>query len=339
MSVRDVKGSFTQVAQDKKIDARDVDRVLQSPGNISRDEERALREGAQEFDAMMDPDGRDKLSARLGEVSQLRVRAGQINGNIEARKPRLDADITQRLSENAPTTTFGGTPLPEAVKTVMREQFAAGAVAYDVLEMNPDPVYDASHGEPVMTIEGKFNPYAQDQYAADSMAFDHTELTPEKIQQDISTTQTWQELEGYTQDSNKRRIATFRTVTGKPTGRITELYDEASWADTMARGRGGQKYASNFAILADGSVHAVPASRRSSADPRRILTNASLARGRQMAFNGHLHLDDSGTVTYVGRSGRLGKLEERGEAKFLDPLAVLRAWGFKIAPGLTVTQE
>lgn len=338
MSVRDVKGSFTQVAQDKKIDAREVDRVLQSPGNISRDEERALREGAKEYDAMLEPDAREKLSGKLGEVSQLRVRAGQINGSIQARKPRLDADITRRLTANAPTTTFGGTTLPEAVKTVMREQFAAGAVAYDVLEMNPDPVYDASHGEPVMTIEGKFNPYAQDQYAADSMAFDYTELTPQKIQQDISTPQTWREQAGYDTVSG-RQVANFRTVTGTPTGRITELYDEASWSETKARGRGGQKYASNFAILADGSVHAVPASRRSSADPRRILTNASLARGQQMTFNGHLHLDDSGTVTYVGRSGRLGKLEERGDAKFLDPLAVLRAWGFKIAPGLTVTQE
>ena len=123
----------------------------------------------------------------------------------------------------------------------------------------------------------------------------------------------------------------------KGNGRITELYDEASWPDTMARAQGGQKYASNFAILADGSFHAVPASRRTAAEPWRILTTASLGRDKQMLFNGHLHMEN-GVVTYVGMSGRLCKLQEKG-TKFVDPIELLKAWGFKMSPGLTVTNE
>ncbi len=169
------------------------------------------------------------------------------------------------------------------------------------------------------------------------MAFDYTELTPQKIDADLSTTQTWQEQDSYKTVGGNQE-ATFKSVTGKPNGRITELYDEASWSETKARGPGGQKYASNFAILADGSVHCVPASRRTNAEPWRILTTASLARGKQMAFNGHLHMEN-GVVTYVGQSGRLGKLQEKGDAKFVDPVEVLKAWGFKLAPGLKVTQE
>ena len=65
-----------------------------------------------------------------------------------------------------------------------------------------------------------------------------------------------------------------------------------------------------------------------------ILTTASLARGKQMMFNGHLHMDE-GVVTYVGLSGRLGKNNDN----VIDAVEVLKAWGFKLAPGLTVTQE
>lgn len=140
-------------------------------------------------------------------------------------------------------------------------------------------------------------------------------------------------FEGSGQDA----VADFEKVTTKGNGRITELYDEAHWPDTLARGPGGQKYASNFAILADGSVHAVPASHRSKGDPGLILTTASLGRGKQMLFNGHLHMEN-GVVNYVGMSGRLGKLKEDG-TKFADPVAILKAWGFQVTPGLTVTQE
>jgi hypothetical protein len=203
--------------------------------------------------------------------------------------------------------------------------------------MKADPVYDTTHGEPEMTLDGKFNPYAQDQKATGSMAFSHTELTPAKVKADLETAQSVNVLKGY-KTVNGNRVAEYERQTLKGNGRITDLYDEASWPDTMARAPGGQKYASNFAILADGSLHCVPASRRSAAEPWRILTTASLARGKQMLFNGHLHMEN-GVVTYVGMSGRLCKLQSRGEATFVDPVELIKAWGFEVAPGLKVTQE
>ena len=87
-----------------------------------------------------------------------------------------------------------------------------GAVAYDVREMKGDPVYDSSHGDPEMIIDGKFNPYGQDQQATDSMAFNHTELTPAKIEADMTTPSTWQELNGYSPGS----IASTRCHSNEP---------------------------------------------------------------------------------------------------------------------------
>lgn len=337
MSVGDVKRAFVQVTQDRKLDAKDVDTVLSSAGSISADEERALKEGADQFAGMMDPDAKAKLREKLGEVSPLRAQAASINRDVQMAKVELDREMKARLTPGAATKTLGGSPIPEAVKKVVTDAIKNGATAYDVREMKPDPVFDTTHGEGHMTIDGKFNPYAQDQAAVDSMAFSHTELTPEKIEKDMTTTQTWNELKGY-EKVNGNDVATYTPVTGKGNGRITELYDEAAWPDTMARGRGGQKYASNFAVLADGSIHCVPASRRSAAEPWRILTTASLGRGQQMLFNGHLHMEQ-GVVTYIGMSGRLCKLQDRGEAKFVDPVELVKAWGFKTAPGLRVTNE
>jgi hypothetical protein len=336
MAIGDVKKAFAAQTADRQLDVKDVDEVLKSAGNISVSEEKAIKSAADKFSGTIDPDAKEKLREKLGEVASLRQQAAQINKSVKKIAPKLSAEAHALLTSGKPTKSFGGTAIPEEVKKVVHAQLAAGAKAYDVREMKPDPVYETGHAEPVMKMDGKFNPYSQDQQAVDSMAFSHTELTPAKIAADMSTTQTWQEQVGYSDPDNKN--ATFKTVTGKGNGRITELYDEASWSETMARGPGGQKYASNFAILADGSVHAVPASRRTAAEPWRILTTASLGRGKQMLFNGHIHMEQ-GVVTYVGMSGRLGKLQEKGEAKFIDPVKVLQAWGFKLAPGLTVTQE
>lgn len=338
MSVTDIKNAFARVTRDNTLDVKDVEEVLKSAGNISRSEEKALREEASRYAGITDPAAAQKLRESLGEISQLRQRAEDLNRRVQIDKKPLDADIKQRLA-SADGKTFGGTKIPDAVKKLVNDGIKNGVTAYDVREMDTDPVYDTSHGDAHLTLDGKFNPYAQEQPAVDSMAFAHTELTPQKIKADLRP-QTWRELDGYTDSPfGNSKVARFKTVTGTPTARITELYDEASWGETMARGPGGQKYASNFAILADGSFHAVPASRRSEGDPRRILTTASLARGKQMLFNGHLHLNDAGMVTYVGLSGRLSKLQEKGDAKFIDPIALLKAWGFQLAPGLTVTRE
>ncbi|MEW5741921.1 MAG: hypothetical protein AB1938_23605 [Myxococcota bacterium] len=336
MSVRDVKNAFSQVTMDRKIDSKDVDTILSSAGSISKDEQAAIKQEADKFAGMMDPAAKRKLQTKLGEIDDMRSYASQQNRRVQLSASKLSAEAEKLLAPGVATKTFGGTEIPEAVKKVVTDALKDGAIAYDVRELKPDPVYDTSHGEPEVTVEGKFNPYSQQSKATDTLAFSYTELTPKGIADDMNTPQTFNIIKGY-KGSGQNAVAEFEKVTMTGNGKITELYDEANWPDTKARGPGGQKYASNFAILADGSVHAVPASRRSKGDPGLILTTASLARGKQMLFNGHIHME-KGVVTYVGMSGRLGKLQEDG-TRFADPIAILKAWGFQLAPGLKVTQE
>lgn len=337
MSVSDVKNAFrTAVATDRRIDAKEVDTILKSAGSISVDEEKALKAEADKYAGQMDPDAKTKMREKLGEISQVRDYATSVNRRVQIDARPLTDEVKKLHTAGVATRSFGGSQIPEEVKKVVRDALASGAVAYDVRELKPDPIYDTEHGDGAITVEGKYNPYSQSQPAVDSMAFGHTELTPKKIADDMNTTQTFNVLKGYDRVGS-HQVAKFEQVSMKGNGRITELYDEASWPDTMARAQGGQKYASNFAILADGSFHAVPASRRSEGDPGRILTTASLGRDKQMLFNGHIHME-AGVVTYVGMSGRLCKLQEKGTT-FVDPIALLKAWGFKTSPNLTVTNE
>ncbi|MFT3710588.1 MAG: hypothetical protein QM817_23435 [Archangium sp.] len=332
MSVSDVKNTFRQITQDRKIDTKDVDTILSSAGSISKDEQAAIKAEADKFAGMMDPAAKKKLQSKLGEIDSLRRDAAENNREITAQARALSAEASKLLTVGTATKSFGGSQIPDAVKNVVNNALKGGAVAYDVRELKPDPVYDTAHGDPELTLDGKFNPYSQESNAKDSLAFSHTELTPAKIEADMNTVQTFNVITGV-----KNNEATYEKATMKGSGNITELYDEANHRDTFARGPGGQKYASNFAILADGSLHAVPAARRSKADPGLILTTASLARGKQMLFNGHIHME-KGVVTYVGMSGRLCKQQADG-MKFADPIKIIEAWGFKMAPGLKVTNE
>jgi hypothetical protein len=78
--------------------------------------------------------------------------------------------------------------------------------------------------------------------------------------------------------------------------------------------------------------------RRNPASRGLILTNPSLARGQRMLFNGHINMEN-GVVTSIGLSGRLHKLAARGDAKFIDPVPLLKAWGFEVSPNLKVNME
>ena len=332
MSVSDVKSAFQRVTTDRKIDVKDVDTILESAGTISKDEQAAIKTEADKFAGMMDPAAKKKLSTKLGEIDGLRRDAEATNRQVKLSAAKLSAEASKLLTVGTKTNSFGGSPIPDAVKNAVNNALKGGATAYDVRELKPDPIYDTAHGDPEMTVEGKFNPYSQESNAKDSLTFKNTELTPAKIAEDMNTVQTFNVITGVQGDN-----ATYEKATMKGSGNITELYDEANHSDTFARGPGGQKYASNFAILADGSMHAVPAARRSKADPGLILTTASLARGKQMLFNGHIHME-GGVVTYVGMSGRLCKQQKDG-MKFVDAMEIIKAWGFKTTPGLTVTNE
>lgn len=336
MSVSDVKNALARVVSSPSVTRAQLDQVISSAGSISVDEEQALREAVDSFTTNLSSEDKNYFLEKIGEIAPTRAKAESRNQSVAQKRRALEAEMSALLKSGAATQSFGGSALPEEVKQFVRDALEAGASAYDVREMKGDPVYDTEHGDAEMVIDGKYNPYAQEQRATDSLAFDHTELTPQKIEADMTTPQTFNVQNGFT--DAERQNAKFEQVTQVGNGRITDLYDEARWSDTFARAPGGQKYASNFAILSDGSIHCVPASRRTADEPSRILTTASLGRGKLMLFNGHLRMD-KGVVTYVGKSGRLCKLEERGDAKFVDPVALLKAWGFKLAPGLTVTNE
>jgi hypothetical protein len=334
MSVADVKNAFERAAQSGQVDLSELEVVLSSAGNIGVDEEKALAEASRQYATKLDPKTRRALMEKLEELGELRRSAAATNAQVTLEHARLLAEAKKRLSAGVATTTFGGSALPDAVKATVSVALEAGAIAYDVRELKPDPFYDVSHDDHELSLDGKYNPYAQESSPVDSLAFTYTELTPARVRQDMITLQSVNVLAGYSPDGRTAKLEQ-RMMRGN--GNITELYDEATWFDTFARGPGGQKYASNFAILADGSVHCVPASRRSKGDPHVILTTASLARGQLMLFNGHLHMD-RGIVTYVGMSGRLCKLAERVTV-FVDPVEILKAWGFSLAPALSVTKE
>ncbi len=107
--------------------------------------------------------------------------------------------------------------------------------------------------------------------------------------------------------------------------------------DIYARGSSGQKWANNFAILSDGSIHALPAARRDE-EGRVILTNPALARGKRVLYMGHLDVR-GGVVQNVEMSGRLSRLAAQGEQQFIDPIALIKAWGFEMSPSLTAAAE
>ena len=335
MSVRAVNDSIRQLTADGDFKKSEIPTLMQAAGAADRNEAKAIRDFIASYRGTFEPGAKTELNKLLGQMPRLRTTAAQINAQVTREEPVLSADIKARLGTGA-TKTFGGTVIPDAVKAVINQARANGKLVYDVRQQKADPVYDNEHGPGTMSLDGQFNPYSQQQNADDTLAFDKTELTPKGIEEDMTKPQTWMEIAGYQQIGGVDSPI-LKQVTGTGSGHISELYDEASWSrsQTFARGPGGDKYASNFAILADGSLHCVPASRRSAADPDMlILTTASLARGKQMMFNGHLHMDE-GVVTYVGLSGRLGKNNDN----VIDAVEVLKAWGFKLAPGLTVTQE
>lgn len=221
-------------------------------------------------------------------------------------------------------TTYGGTVLPDAVKRLVANAKLNGAILYDVEATNEDG-------------EGIYSHYPATAPARGNMAFSYTEITPKALAEDKALTgpQTYinGQVEKTNADGTKYTVVTYGTREGG-TGGISANYDEAWHEDLYARGRSGDKWANNFAILSDGSIHALPAARRS--DLRDvILTNPALSRGQQMMFNGHLDVRD-GVVVGVEMSGMLSKRAARGRDVFVDPISVLKAWGFTLAPGLTI---
>lgn len=272
------------------------------------------------------PDG-----SSVCEMAEIRaaLRGGRFTVTAGARTAAIDAAYEADLfakSLRAVSTgkTYGGTEIPAAVKALVATAKLHGAVVYDVEATDEDG-------------EGIYSHYPATAPAKGNMAFSYTEITPAALAADMALTGPQTRITGEEDrknpDGTTFKAVTYGTMQGG-TGSISANYDEAWHDDLYARGRSGDKWANNFGILSDGSIHALPAARRSDLQDV-ILTNPALSRGHQMMFNGHLEVDN-GVVTGVEMSGIISKRAARGQDIFIDPIALLKAWGFEIAPGVSV---
>lgn len=326
MSVSDVKNRIRTLTQDGVLDHNDIKEAAEAAGgSINAGEMNAIRDAVLDADNVnMDsfsnePAGYVTTMEAFDEAQRTGVRFPILGNELVA---------TESLDEakSARPVSFGGTEVPQKVKELLQTAYANGLEPFDVNETRRK-----RDGE----VKGIFTNYPSNTPAEGNMTFDYTEITPEKLKADLEDTT----LE-YQVMTPKRVMQPggmsvteirYETRVGG-TGNITSHYDEGIHSDIYARGSSGQKWANNFAILSDGSIHALPAARRDE-EGRVILTNPALARGKRVLYMGHLDVR-GGVVQGVEMSGRLCKLAANGDQKFIDPIAVLDAWGFEMSDSL-----
>ena len=298
-----VRSALTEATLDGVLDADEVPALYDAAGRrLSDSELEVIRE------AMNSPDF-ETTDEALVAISDLALTWDLPSDEAEA--------ILNGMS-------YAGTRVPQEVTQFLRQARLNGAVAYDVDEVDND-------GERI------WSPYPATTPAVENMAFDYTEITPAALQADIDDTDVeynmivGQETLTHPTLGIEYKAARYEQGVGG-TGNVLAHYDEVYHPDIYARGRSGQKWANNVAILSDGTFHCLPASRRSFLQDL-ILTNPHLSRGKRMLYNGHLDVRD-GVVVGIEMSGRLSKLAAKDDANFVDPIGLLEAWGFEISPTL-----
>ena len=321
---------------DQSLSAEDVDALFAAAGNRINE-----REGAT-IQAILD-----------GKAEGIAAEA--VSDEARARGVHLAClkDIQQQDVETIGAgQLFGGGEAPLSVRQVLARARLNGAVAFDPAETNEE-------GEGVYTDYPSITP------ATENMRYAWTQVTPAALKADMEDVSPRLVIRGsQSVEINGDAVTVARyEVREKGTGGISAAYDEAyhpvrffseslrtqlqypdfmsSWkvdAIREARGSSGDRWASNCAILSDGSIHCLPAVRRHSAHPGLILTNPALARGHQLLWNGHLTAR-GGVITSMGTSGRISRRAAQGRDRFVNPLPLLRAWGFEIAPGLEIRSE
>jgi len=228
-------------------------------------------------------------------------------------KPKEQKALQKRISLN-------GEPIPEEVIRILSWARLAGAIPYDVSS----------------TSGGNFTPYEQSRRPKGSLAWDYTQITPKSLKADMDDRTVVNKI---IETSPSIKYTKSDCANGR--GSIISRYDERSvhsHTDTFARGENCQKWANNCAIMYDGSLHCLPASRRQEGTSL-ILTNPSLGRRKHMLFNGHINARN-GVITYVGMSGRIAKQAADPDGKpFVDATALIKAWGIKVNPGVTTQSE
>lgn len=301
-----------------------------TPGAVSDFLRSAVADGALSADDVRGAFAKARETGdKVSECEMAEIRAGLAGGRYtvddDARKAAIDAAYLANLLPASAKTlkdgkTYGGTEIPDAVKELVAKAKLNGAVLYDVSEENPYTHYPATAP------------------AEENMAFSYTEITPKALADDMALTGPQVKMTGTetlkNSDGSTYENVTYGSMNGG-TGSISANYDEAWHENLYARGYSGDKWANNFAILSDGSIHCLPAARRSVLHDV-ILTNPALSRGQQMMFNGHLDVQH-GVVVGVEMSGVLAKRAAKGKDSFIDPIALLKAWGFQLAPDLHVS--
>jgi hypothetical protein len=321
--------------QDELLGASDVDALFAAAGpKVS------AREGATILAVVEGKAGLPAYQVDEGARARL-VRAACALGLAPASRTAVDAG-----------ESYSGARTPERVREVLARARLNGATAYDVTATNSDG-------------EGIYSDYPSLTPATENMRFSWTEVTPAALLADRNDVSPRLKLAGtgkVTLDGQEVEVARYaRGEQG--TGSIAANYDEAyhpvdafdeavrvqlGYPDWMrgltvtalreARSASGDRWASNCAILADGTFHCLPSARRHSAHPELILTNPALARGKQLLWHGHLTAR-AGVITSVGTAGRIAKRVAEGKDALVNPISLLRAWGFELAPGLEVDSE
>lgn len=325
MSVRDVKNAIRTLTADGMLDREDIQKAAEAAGNkISAGEMNAIR------DAVLDADnvtgtGSDRFDGYNTTLEAFNEAAG-LGARFTIHSGRLKRVESLEEATSIRDVSFGGTEVPQAVKEVLAKAYENGLEPIDVTESKRDN----RSGE----VKGIWSDYPSNSEPVENMAFNYTELTPKALEDDMNDTSEYNVMvpkrtlgpggQSMTEITYERRSG--------GTGNVTSHYDEGMHRDIYARGSSGQKWANNFAILSDGSIHALPAARRDK-DGKVILTNPALARGKRVLYMGHLNIR-GGVVQDVEMSGRLCRRAASGDQKFIDPIAILDAWGFEMSPSL-----
>lgn len=339
MSVRDVRNAAQPILADNKIDSTELVVLFDSGGGkIDQDELDAMEAVVNTPGVQIDDDTRAQAEDTIETIRGLHTEKSEANDIVAAQQQGLRDAMHERFAPGSTKTTHSGEAIKESVKSYLQAALANGATGYDVRQLD-DPGKD-DHGD--FASRGIFSPYPQECTAEDTMAFTHTEVTPEKVATDMATTQTFWRVTG-TETKTLRNgqtyeAATYEKVKENGSGNIAAHYDEAQHSKRLARGSDGQIWANNYAILDDGSVHCLPAMRRSRPEGDLILTNPSLARGQLMLSNGHIEMR-AGVVVEIGVSGRIQNRIIDGSLKLIDPIEILKAQGFQLAPDCRLVWE
>jgi len=309
-----VNDKLAELVRDGELSVADVDALFDATGEtVSKSEMLAIRDGV-EGTAYTVP--AEALAHALARATVANL---------------LPAEAAELAAKGA----YGGNDrVPAKVAELLARARLSGAGAFDVRATDSDG-------------EGVWNPYPTTTPPTENMTFQHTLITPDGLAADLAdTTVAYNAITGVesvTESGQTYDQVTYALRTGG-TGNIAAQYDEAYHPDIYARGSQNQIWASNCAFLSDGTIHCLPAARRSEAQDL-ILTNPHLSRCSEdpafeddchtLLYMGHITAS-RGVITSVEVSGRVSKEVARGKINLIDPLALFEAWGFQTSPNLTI---